>query len=318
MSESLPAGCTVRLPTTADAPAIYAAVAAYNTAILGYPNTSLNDIAEGLTDPAYDAERDGWLVFDADGRLVGYARVMQRTANPMITVEVDLPDGPVSGWLYRTATARARQLASEQGYAEVTLEAIAHRDDAASRVQLEANGFTVHTSYHRMRVDHPSPIGAPAPPPGCELAHGPVDEVARRAAYDVMVAAFDGQTGSALRPYDQWVEAHDRRPTFDWPQLLLVALDGQVVAACDTDDSFVETDNCGYVGRLGVRPEYRGRGLAKFLLRQAFAASSAAGREGTMLHVDTNNPTPALGLYESVGMRPIQVADVYHRTVTTG
>jgi len=37
---------------------------------------------------------------------------------------------------------------------------------------------------------------------------------------------------------------------------------------------------------------------------------------GTILHVDTNNPTPALGLYERVGMRPVLVIDVWRRSLT--
>lgn len=41
----------------------------------------------------------------------------------------------------------------------------------------------------------------------------------------------------------------------------------------------------------------------------------AAGRAGTILHVDSNNTTPALSLYESVGMRATLVIDVWRRTV---
>jgi mycothiol synthase len=34
--------------------------------------------------------------------------------------------------------------------------------------------------------------------------------------------------------------------------------------------------------------------------------------------VDSANPTPALGLYLGVGMRPILVIDVWNRVVSTG
>lgn len=88
-------------------------------------------------------------------------------------------------------------------------------------------------------------------------------------------------------------------------------LDGRPGAASDCSHAFVELENCGYVGRLGVIPEVRGRGLAKYLLQQAFAVDAAAGLDGTLLHVDTNNPTSALKLYESVGMRPVQTADLW-------
>jgi ribosomal protein S18 acetylase RimI-like enzyme len=83
------------------------------------------------------------------------------------------------------------------------------------------------------------------------------------------------------------------------------------------NDQFVDDEGCGYIARLAVVEAARGRGLAKLLLRHAFARDARAGRIGTILHVDTNNPTPALGLYESVGMRPVLVIDVWRRVVPT-
>jgi len=82
------------------------------------------------------------------------------------------------------------------------------------------------------------------------------------------------------------------------------------------NDQFVADEGCGYIARVAVVEAARGRGLAKLLLRQAFAADAAKGRRGTILHVDTNNPTPALGLYERVGMRPVLVIDVWRRSLT--
>ncbi len=55
--------------------------------------------------------------------------------------------------------------------------------------------------------------------------------------------------------------------------------------------------------------------LAKYLLYDAFAQDAAAGRTGTILHVDTNNPTQALRLYQSVGMTPTLTQAGYRRTL---
>jgi ribosomal protein S18 acetylase RimI-like enzyme len=85
----------------------------------------------------------------------------------------------------------------------------------------------------------------------------------------------------------------------------------------ECSDEFVEDENCGYIGWLGVLEEARGKGLAKFLLRDAFHADAMNGRTGTILHVDTNNPTPALGLYLSVGMRATLVIDLWRLRLST-
>jgi len=81
-------------------------------------------------------------------------------------------------------------------------------------------------------------------------------------------------------------------------------------------NSFADDENCGYVRVLGVRKEFRGQGLARFLLRLAFAYDAGLGREGTYLHVDQMG-APALGLYLSEGMRQTLVMDVWRRTITT-
>jgi ribosomal protein S18 acetylase RimI-like enzyme len=180
---------------------------------------------------------------------------------------------------------------------------------------VSAHGFEHGTTFFRMRIDHTGPVVVPDPPAGTTVRVGAPDEDTRRAVHAVMAAAFEGQENAAIRPYDDWVERHENRSSFDWSQLVLVEADGRPVAASDCNNAYVETDNCGYVGRLAVIPEARGLGLAKYLLRQAFATDAAAGYAGTMLHVDTNNPTPALGLYEAVGMRPVQIADVWELTL---
>ena len=84
------------------------------------------------------------------------------------------------------------------------------------------------------------------------------------------------------------------------------------------NDQFAADERCGYIARVAVVETARVRGLAKLLLRQAFARDARAGRVGTALHVDTNNPTPALGLYERVGMRTVLVIDVWRRIMCVG
>jgi mycothiol synthase len=76
----------------------------------------------------------------------------------------------------------------------------------------------------------------------------------------------------------------------------MLEIDGRAVTIRECSDDFIASENCGYIGRLGS------------LRRHA-----AARRSGTILHVDTISPTPALGLYLSVGMSATLSIDVWRR-----
>jgi mycothiol synthase len=89
---------------------------------------------------------------------------------------------------------------------------------------------------------------------------------------------------------------------------------GVPAAALISDDEFVESDDAGYVGVVGVLPEYRGRGLAALLLRRCFAEDAARGRVATFLHVDSNNTTPAVELYRRIGMREVLSVEAWQGT----
>ncbi|MDX6280325.1 MAG: mycothiol synthase, partial [Kribbellaceae bacterium] len=204
----------------------------------------------------------------------------------------------------------------ENGYREVIVEVGMFRADDALREVVAGQGFEFATSYQHMRIDHAGPLPLPEPPTGTTIRTGAHDDQTRQAFHTMMSAAFAGQDSASLGPFDVWRETHEKRGGFDWSQLTMVERDGRIIAGSDCNHAFVETDDCGYVGRLGVLPEARGLGLAKYLLRRAFSVDATEGLAGTLLHVDTSNPTPALGLYESVGMRTVEIADAWQRKLS--
>jgi mycothiol synthase len=58
----------------------------------------------------------------------------------------------------------------------------------------------------------------------------------------------------------------------------------------------------GFVRILGVKPEYRRRGLALALLKHVFRHFADLGLKRVGLGVDAENPTGAVRLYERAGM----------------
>jgi GNAT superfamily N-acetyltransferase len=304
-------GFTVRAMTADDAGLIAERSAAYTTALLGFAKHSAEDVANYLRDPGFRPETDGWVVVDADGAFVGSATAMASNDGSRVNLEVlsEIPE--VVAWLLDRGVERARQTGSGDVVVSV---GVIQQDEFLAEI-VAAKGFAIGTSVHRMRIDFDGPIDPPPVPAGAVVRRGAFDDPTRRAAHAVLVEAFSTQPGAVPRPYDEWAASRESRSTFDWSQLTTVELGGRAVAVAECNDNFVSTDNCGYVGRLAVVPDARGQGLAKFLLHDSFAIDYAAGRTGTILHVDSSNPTPALTLYTTAGMHPDLTSHIWRRTL---
>ena len=200
----------------------------------------------------------------------------------------------------------------------VTVDIGIYQNHAAQQSRARARGFAPVTTFQRMRIDFAGPPADPIVPAGVVVRTGPGDEAFRRQAHDVSRRAFAEHFGFVERTFEEWHEAIEGASTSDWAQVRVAYVDGEPVAMVRGADQFVDDENRGYVTTVAVLPAARGRGLAKLLLLQAFADDFRRGRRGTVLHVDANNVTPAVGLYEHVGMRAVLAIDIWqHRSPTT-
>ena len=311
---NLPAGHTVRPMRQEDAAVIAERSGAYTSALLGFPKHSPEDVANYLRDPGIDPATDGWMVAGPDGEFAGSATAVAITGGTHVNVDILSEDPAVLDWLLHQVERRATEVGSRTGH-EVVVRVGVIRQDERLAAAVATHGFAISTSTHRMRITFDGPVPPPAVPDGVVVRRGAPDEASRRAAHAVLMEAFATQPGTQPRPFEEWAASRESRSTFDWSQVTIAEVDGLAAGMTECNDNFVSTDDCGYVGRLGVVPSARGRGLAKFLLRNAFAIDSAAGRRGTILHVDTGNPTPAVALYTGAGMRPDLISDIWSRTV---
>lgn len=307
---------TLSRPRAEDAAAIHALISACDTEVLGRPDMTLDDVEGELAEPGFDRDRDGWLAHAPGGRLDGWAWAFSPGEGDLVHVEVVVRPGvaDLAGRLWPLVLDRAAELARGNGHPSATADIGIHRADEAKQELARAYGFAPATSFYRMRADFDGPVEPPAPPPGVTLHDGLTEEV-RREAHRVHQEGFADHFGFAPVGYDRWYETRQAQPTHDWSRLTLARVDGRPAAMLLGGGQFAADENCGYVATLAVLPEFRGRGLGRFLLRHAFAADAARGHVGTILHVDSNNTTPALGLYESAGMRPVMVIDMWRRTV---
>ena len=316
MSSTLPVGFEWRRPGRDDAEAIFGVIGRHNTPLVGSPDITLAEVADELTEPGFDPDHDAWLVHDPEGVDVAYGWAFRKGSSELVDIAI-FADDTVADWVWAQVLGRARAMGSAAGHDAITVTVDMYQNDDAQRDRARARGFAPVTTFQRMRIDFDGPPPEPVVPAGVMVRTGPGDEAFRRDAHAVSTRAFVGQFGYVRRSFEEWHGSIDAATTSDWGQVRVAYLDGEPVAMVRGTNQFVDDEACGYVATVAVLPDARGQGLAKLLLLQAFVDDHRRGRRGTVLHVDANNVTPALGLYRSVGMRPVLAIDVWQARTPT-
>lgn len=161
-------------------------------------------------------------------------------------------------------------------------------------------GGTEARRFGRMEIEL-DPTGRharpPAPPAGVTLRTAQDTDADWHVLYDVIEIAFRDHYAHVPQSYEQYV-AEDRPWVDDYSVVWIASVDGTPAAALIGKLKPTE----GYVGTLGTLRQYRGRGLATFLLNVSFAEFARRGHRIGALHVDLTNPTGAVRVYESAGM----------------
>ena len=125
----LPDRYTVRPPEPSDAEAMFDMLSAYNTAVVGFADCTLEETAYCISEPGFERTTDGWLVLAEGGLPAGYATANGRGDRGLVGIEVAAQDPAVAVWLVEQTMQRARAMARERGHAEVTVDAFVYRAD---------------------------------------------------------------------------------------------------------------------------------------------------------------------------------------------
>ena len=289
----------------------YSVVSAADAGVLAMADASRESVRSDLTNP--DAMRqEHRLVFASDGEAVGLV-IIERDdeARTLFVDSYAVPDHgrALLAPLVEMGLEAARGLAVGRGW---KAEAGAFVQDEVYLDVLDAAGFTEVRRFWHMHIDlGPEHIKAPDAPAGVTITIATTDDD-RRLLHRIDELAFAEHFGFVPRPYEEWIPwFRDRRDAR--PELWRLAwLDGEPVGLCIQDDSRIERD-ASHVRVLGVVPEARGRGIATWLLRSAFAQAASEGRRAMTLTVDSDNTTGATALYERAGMTPERVIVLLRR-----
>ncbi|MFI9788746.1 GNAT family N-acetyltransferase [Kitasatospora sp. NPDC051984] len=307
---------TVRPAVVDDAEAVCALLNQVDEIEVGRAFTELHEVEEDLGHPSVDLERDSWLLHDADGRLVGYGLVRDRSAGERINLDQYLLPGYTDAGLYLFALMEARgaELARGNGADRAVLHLMLNSQPTLDTGALAGRGWQHVRRHHALnRTVDPKTDPFPDAPAGLRL-RACATEDDRRTAHRLIHETFAEHFDFQPRSYEKWC-ADTGADTADWSLVWIAELDGHGdVAVLRTRD---DRSDMAWATQIGVRSELRGRGLGSYLLRYYFAFYADRGRTRVGLGVDTDNATGAPALYRNAGMVLDFAVDTWELTVPT-
>jgi GNAT superfamily N-acetyltransferase len=260
---------------------------------------TVNDLREWLSRNQH--ETDSWL-YEDDGTLcaVGWCDVAPagEVAVGIGIVRPGWKGQGIGGELVRRSEATAAR------HAVSRIHQFAMGPDEGARGLLLARGYRDVRHFFSMAIELAERPDAPS------FGVEPVREQDIRAFHDALDESFQDHWEHHSTPFEEWWERHGANPNLDLSLWFLIR-DGDEVAAVARNEA--NRNGGGYIGALGVRRPWRGRGYAKALLLHAFREFYDRGFRRITLGVDAENPTGATHLYERVGMHVEQENVVYEK-----
>jgi mycothiol synthase len=276
---------------------------------IGRAETDLHTVESDLGHPETDLDRDSWLAFDGP-RLVAYALVWEDSKGERINADhYVLPDHQRAGALLLEAVeTRALEKARANGASKAVLHLHLNASPTTDLALIRARGWSVVRRHHVLERALRAGVDLPPEPPVGVRVRACADEPDRKRVHALHEAAFAEHFGFLPRPYERWLD-NIRADKLDWSLVWLVSTEdlGDVGFLIARDDR----EAMGWIRNVGVVREARGRGLGGLLLRQAFAAFAARGRDTVGLGVDTENATGAPELYARNGMSVHYAVDTW-------
>jgi mycothiol synthase len=308
----------------ADYPAMLAVIEESKTADKIERTDSLEDITRNYQhlqncDPYQDM-----LFVEVQGEVIGYSRVWwnqtddgKRIYGEFAFLKPEWRHRGIRRAMLRHNERRLREIAARHPQDEERwFEAWCSEGEEHWEALLVDAGYrAVRHGFQMVRPDLEDIPDLPLPE-GLEVRPAQADQY--RAIFDAAKEAFrDAWEHSDDWWTDEELESWQQEPTFQ-PELWQVAWDddqvaGMVLNFIRHDENKEYNRQRGYTETICVRRPWRRRGLARALIARSFSVLKEQGMTEAALGVDTENPSGALRLYESMGFHPVKRNSNYRK-----
>jgi mycothiol synthase len=289
----------IRSATRDDFDAIADVFRAADEAVSGRPSSIDLVTVEGWLQTA-SLETNTWLL-EEDGFVtaVAFAQLFGELGNSAGAVR---PSARGRGLGTRVADLVETRLV-EEGARRIHTWTVA--GDSAADDLFRARGFAEARRFWDMAIEFD------AEPPEPAVPVEKFGEEDAPAFHEALEEAFSEHWEHEGEPFEEWWARQRRRENYD-PSLWFVIRDGDELAGAARNEA---RPLSGYVGALGVRRDWRGRGYGRALLLHTFREFRRRGLPRATLGVDASNATGATRLYESVGMHVEQENVVWEKVL---
>ena len=268
----------------------------------------VSDLKEEFEDPDFDPHQDTHLWRDASGKLVAYADCWKHEPEGEFVVGFSFEIHPhvrnerLEHEILRWAEQRLRDMGRES-----QLPLVLHtgcRDTRRSRQQLFSHlGFSPIRHFFRLKRSLQEPIPESGLPAGWKFrcVDAATEAESWLGMFNQSFVDHWNYQPLTLESFRYYTSLSTYNPDLD---LVIETEQGELVTFCaaEIDEKRNASLNRkeGYIGLLGTRRGFRRRGLARALLLEGLRKLQAAGMETAKIGVDSENPSGALGLYQSV------------------
>lgn len=326
--QHLKEGYIMRPVRMEDVDRVTALINKFSQATAGLNEVDRAEIKNFWGTPGLSMDDDLRLVESPDGNVTGYVEALTLSETPVhpfiwFRIDPDHADPDVGAALMNWAIERgSRVLEVLPADLRVSLHTFIISGYEPARQLFEKLGFTLIRHGLTMEIEMNDEPAAATWPAGIALQ--PFDESLAADVYRAHDEAFSDHFGHVDEPFEagfaRFKHMHmEDKQAYD-PTLWFVAMDGDQVAGysiCRINRQD-EDKSEGWVNILGVRRNWRKRGLGMALLQHSFSEFYKRGLRVAGLSVDASNLTGALELYKRAGMHIKHQYDRYEKELRPG